>query len=180
MPEPFTTTTGSFVPTTNIFDSRGLETVEIPSDEFRQILVRLYQDFNRVCLVLNTKDTGYYDTQAFVNGQLYFQNPATYQGNSSAPPFRPVTRVVINFGTLPDSTTISIPHNIPVNSSTIFTRIYGTATEPSTSFIPIPYVDSAGVNTVQLRVSSKNVNITTISDMSDYTICYVVLEYLTF
>jgi hypothetical protein len=172
-----TQTTGSFVPTTNIWDISEIQSVEVDSPDFRDLLVRLYQNINNIAVVLNTKDSGLYYLQPFINGQVFFPDP-TIATTSEKPTDRNPLRLVINFGTLPVATTISIPHQIPVNSATIFTKIYATATNPNTSFIPIPYVDPSGVNPVGLNVDPVNVNITTISDMSAYTICYVVLEYL--
>lgn len=172
---------GSFVPTNYIWDVAQLESVDVNSPEFKELLVRLYQNINTICLVLNTKDSGYYDTNEFVNGQLYYPNPAF---NSQTSPsvvanYRQVMRKVVNFGTLPNATTKSVAHNITVTAATIWTRIYAESTDPvGLTGIPIPYASATSTDVIELNVDSANVNITTGSNRTNYTITQVVLEYL--
>src|SRR5690606_40889986 len=62
---------GAFVPTTNIWDPSELYTLDI-QPEFRELLVRLYQNLNNMSLLLNLKDTGYYTLEEFLNSQAFF------------------------------------------------------------------------------------------------------------
>lgn len=164
---------GSFVATTNVWDVAQLYQMDVNSPEFKELLVRLYQNVNNISILLNLKDTGYYNQQEFVNGQLYFPNPAKNTQN-----FRQVYRMTINFGALPNTTTKSVPHNIPITVGVTFTRIYATASDTTTpAYIPIPFVDTGG-NDIQIDVDGTDVNITTTSDRTNFTICYVVLEYI--
>lgn len=166
---------GAFIPTTNVWDVGRLATVDINSQEFRELLVRLYQNVNNISLVLNIKDTGYYDTKEFVNGQLFFPTPGT-----KSQQYRQDYRIVINFGQLPNATTKVVPHNIPINSAYWATRVYGAATDSTNLFwIPLPYADASG-NNIQLLVDSTNVSITTTNDCTNFDRCIVVLEYLKF
>ncbi len=91
--------------------------------------------------------------------------------------FRYGNRTVVDFGSLPNTATKSVAHGITITANTVFTHIYATATDPSTSFIPIPFVDTAG-NYIELNVDGTNVNIITLSDYTAYTECYVVLEWI--
>ena len=59
-----------------------------------------------------------------------------------------------------------------------FTRLYGAATDPSTSFLPIPFAHPTAANNIALSADATNVSITTGSDRTGYTACYVVLEYI--
>jgi len=52
---------GSFVPTTNVWDPSEIYSVDVTSPRFKELLVRLYQNVNLIAVVLNTKDSGYYD-----------------------------------------------------------------------------------------------------------------------
>lgn len=167
---------GLFVQTTNVWDDVArINTTDVNSPEFKELLVRLYQNINNIALVLNIKDSGYYVQSEFVNGQLFFPPIAPVSINQN---FRQVYRKVINFGTLPNTATKSVAHEIVVNSSTSFTRIYATATDPiAFSFIPIPFTELLG-NEISIDVDATNVNISTNVDRTNYTICYVVLEYL--
>lgn len=175
------TNPGAFVPTTNIWDVSRLYEVEVGSPEFKELLVRLYQNVNNIALSLNIKDTGYYVQNEFVNGQAYFPNPALSSTTATQPTYRQVFRAVVNFGALPNAGAKSVAHGIPVTASVTtfsFTRIYATATDQTArSFIPIPYVSLAAAN-IEISVDATNVTITTQSNRSSYTLCYVVLEYI--
>lgn len=176
---------GAFVPTTNIWDVSRVQSVEINSAEFRELLVRLYQNINNISLILNLKDTGYYVLSEFINGQLMFPNPSLNSTTAQAPSYRQVFRKVVNFGTLPNNTTISVAHGLEISivppvTTYSFTRIYGAAsTTDQTSFIPLPYASSVDIpHNIEVSVDNTNVNITTGSDYSAYTITYIVLEYI--
>lgn len=174
---------GAFVPTTNVWDIGRIQEVDIKSPEFKELLVRLYQNVNNISLLLNIKDSGYYSLQEFINGQLFFPNPALDSTTPQSPSYRQVFRTVVNFGPLPNATTTSIPHNIqidtvlPTNYS--FTRIYGAATNPDqTSFLPLPYSSVTAGSNIEMSVTDTDVVITTDADYSAYTNVYCVLEYI--
>lgn len=173
---------GSFVPTTNVWDVQQLYDVDVNSFAFKELLVRLYQNINQIATTLNTKDSGYYDLNPFVNGQLYFPNPANSSATQTFAAYRQVYRLVLNFGQLPNAGTKSVPHGIVVNTATTFTRIYGCASD-TTAFIyyPIPYVDTVAVaNNITLNVDAANVNITTGINRTNFDTCYVVIEFMLF
>ncbi len=170
--------TGLFVPTTNEWDIQSLRDMDITKPEFKELLVRLYQNINTITRTLNLKDSAYYLQQEFVNGQVLFPNPNMLNASING---RQIFRLVINFGALPNTTKISIPHNINMNQNFTFTRIYGVANNTSVtpSFLPIPYSSASSVaNNIELSVDSVNVNITTGSNRSAYTTTYVILEYV--
>jgi hypothetical protein len=170
---------GSFVPTSYIWDVARLYEIDVNSDEFKELLVRLYQNINAISLSLNIKDTGMYNTSEFVNGQIYFPNPSLNSSTATTPDFRQVYRLVINFGTLPNAGTKSVPHGITITPATTFTRIYATASDPVGNFyIPIPYASPTAADSVEIYVDATNVNIIDAIDKTNFTICYVILEYL--
>ncbi len=170
---------GAFVPTTSVWDVAQLYQVEVTSPEFKELLVRLYQNINNIANILNLKDTGYYTTQEFVNGQSFFPNPALNSSTSTVATYRQVFRTTVNFGALPNTGTTSVPHNIPITAGFTFTRIYGAASDTvGNSYIPLPYIDATTGNNIELNVDATNVNIITTSDRTNYTVCYVVVEYL--
>ena len=178
--------TGLYIATTNVYDVAEIYEIDVNSPEFKELLVRLYQNANNMALALNQKDSGLYQTQEFVDGQVWF-NPNSSRIIDARSDFRKV----VNFGPLPDTTTKSVAHNIPIaqanQSSTFnpysFTRIYATAScqNPTTglSYIPIPYSSvSSVIDDIEIFIDETYVNIKTAIDYSKYTICYVVLEYL--
>lgn len=187
---------GSFVQTTQVWDQAQLEQANVNSPEFKKLLVRLYQNINQIAVVLNTKSTGAYYEQEFVTGDLFFPNPANTLSSTLpiAPVERQVSRAVVNFGALPNTTLKSMPHQLDVGPQWTFVKIYGCATNPSLfsnatppnppprqNYIPIPYVDATGViaNNIELYVDQTNVNIQTAADYSAWTVTYVIIEWIT-
>lgn len=179
---PFQTNPGSFVTTTYTLDPSEVYQLPNTDQALREVLVRLYQSFNSVSLSMNTRDAGYYVQEEFVCGQIYFPNPVNTSttGNTPlSPEFRQVFRKVINFGALPNTGTKSVAHGITITSGFSFTRIYATASDQvAFSYIPIPYASNNAANVIELNVDATNVNITTASNKTAYTITYVVLEYI--
>jgi len=160
---------GFFLPTTYLFDDRSNE--ELISD--------LYRNVNSIILAVNAKDTGIYELTEFVNGQCFFSNPSLSSTSAETPTPRQVFRKVINFGALPNTTSKSVAHSIAPDSNFTFTRIYATASDTSgISYLPIPYASGTTANIIELSVDGTNVVITTGSDRTAYTVCYVVLEYI--
>lgn len=170
---------GSFVPTTNVWDVSQLYSTEVTSPEFKELLVRLYQNVNNIAIALNVKDSAVYDTQEFVNGQVYFPNPALSSASSTTPTQRQVYRKLINFGTLPNTGTTAVAHGLTVNAAFSFTRIYGCATDPvNFIYLPLPYASPTLVNNIELKADATNVTIITGSNRTAFTITYVILEYI--
>lgn len=157
---------GSFIPTTGTWDNS------------EQSMVALRQNLNAIILALNAKDAGYYSLTEFVNGQLWFPDPALSSRTPQKPTLRPVFRKVINTGALANTGTTTIAHGITITAATTFTRIYGAATDPSTTFIPLPYASPVLAENIALFVDATNVNITTGSDRTGFTTSYVVVEYI--
>lgn len=166
---------GAFVATTNIWDVSQLYAVDVNSPEFKELLVRLYQNISNISTILNIKDSGMYSLGEFVNGQLYFPNPSYNSSTTQAPEYRQVFRLVVNFGTLPNSGTKSVAHGLVPAAGWSFTQIYATASDTTgLNYLPIPSLQA------NLTVDATNVNITTTANLTNYNICYVVLNYLKF
>jgi hypothetical protein len=164
---------GAFVPNTYVWDVAQIQSIDVNSQEFKELLVRLYQNLGTMATVLNLKDTGYYPLGEFSNSQLFFPNPAYSSSTSVLPAYRGVTRIVVNFGSLPNTGTKSVAHGLTPTPSWTFTRIYATASDTTgMTYIPIP---SAQAN---LTVDATNVNITTTANLTNYNVCYVVLEWI--
>lgn len=173
---------GAFAPTTQVWDVGEIQNVNVNSPEFKELLVRMYQNLNLMALVLNVADKGIYDTQEFLNGQQWFPDPATNSKTTNSPQYRTPLRKVINMGALKNNGTTSQLHGITVTDTLRWTRIYGVATAPGTAHpalngIQLPYVSATG-SIVELNVTSTTVNVITNDDERAFTECYVVLEYI--
>jgi len=171
---------GLFLQTTDIFDIRL-----IPADNplLRNLFVRINQAFGDANRAINIKDTGIYDQSEFVNGQTYFPNPSLSSTTTQRPTQRQVFRKVFLVGALANAGTTTIAHGITVDGNTTFTRIYGTANAVGVakSYIPLPFVSVSGsvaAGNIELRADDTNIYITTTGNGTNFTVNYVVLEYL--
>lgn len=166
---------GSFVSTTS-----SLDVSEIGREpDVKKLIARLYQALNNISIAVNLKDTGYYPEKEFVCGQLFFPSDGSNSSVRGNVAYRSVFRKVINVGTLPNSTSKNVPHYMNTTGYT-FTRIYGTATDPSAArlFIPLPYFANGSGSSVALWVNGTDVKLQTSGNMSNYTESHVVLEYI--
>jgi hypothetical protein len=118
----------------------------------------------------------------FVNGQSWFPNP-----NLNTPALTNVVSLdnrqgittVLFTGPLPNTGTLTVPHNITCNGATTFTEIYATASDTTGfNYIPIPYASPTLANNIEIRADGTNVYITTGSNRSNFNVVYVVLKYL--
>lgn len=162
--------TGSYVPTTNVWDVGRLYDVEVSSPEFKELLVRLYQNVNNIALVLNTKCTGYYINEQFVSGKMFF-NPAS----NDPLKLRQGFIKTINTGALGAGVT-SIDHGIAVTGMLKWMFISGAATDSATLVgYPLPFSSVAG-NDIEVSVTATQVLINNNSGVT-FTDSQVTLEY---
>lgn len=163
--------TGSYVPTTNIWDVARLYDVDINSEEFRELLVRLYQNVNNITLVLNTKDSAFYLEQEFASGQIYF-NPNSTDPND----LRPSYRIIIDTGALAAGVNAT-NHNLDITDTWTFTKIIGAASNSGALlYYPLPFAGTSS-NNIQVTVSGTQVIINNQSGQI-FNSSYILLEYL--
>ncbi len=130
-------------------------------------IINAYVD---IANAVNAREIGIYSLQQEVTGQKFF-----IQRNSAS---SDVGRKCFQIPSILNGTT-TIPHGIDIQGITVFTHIYGTATNPSTSFLPIPYVNvGTPANGIQLSVNATNIVLTTTS--ADYTAysAVIILEFV--
>lgn len=169
------TDAGAFVPTTYIWNIEEIKTIDVNSDRFKELLVELYQNINMMQNVLNIKDSAYYDTNEFVNGQIFPPSPNASSSSVEAINRRQVFRKLIDFGALPNTATKTMAHNIDITAGYSFTRIYGTASDTTNLlYVPIPNANTD----IRLSLSATNVIVTTSANYSTYDTTYIVVEYL--
>ena len=87
-----------------------------------------------------------------------------------------IYRKVIEFGELPNAGSKSVPHDVA--DIIRFTRVYGIATDAAGQNLPLPMVSANGANNIYLAVGYARITIQTASDRSNFTRCYITLEYL--
>ncbi len=127
-------------------------------------------------ITLNKKETGLYEEFETATGQLYFKDLT-----ATDPQKRNVSRVVVNFGALPNTGTKTVAHGItfPTPNTYSAVNIYAAATDPTGIInIPIPYASPTLANNIELLIDATNISITTGSDRTAFTKCYVVFEFI--
>lgn len=145
--------------------------VEFPQDP-KLLQVVNTETYKRTANAVNTKASGLYLPQETASFQQYF-TPSNPMQN------RDVYRKVIDFGVLPNAGVKTVAHGIAFDSSSTLTHLYASATDPvNLLYIGIPYSSATLVDNIELSLDSTNVIITTASNWSAFTVCYVVIEWL--
>lgn len=167
--------TGLYIASTYITnDAQQINSVDVNSQEFKNLMTRLYEFINNQNLSLNNKDSALYTLEEFANSQLFF-NPNSSDVNS----LRQVYRKVIDFGALPNTATKSVAHGITFDANCNMTRIYGASTDPvAFTYIPLPYASPTLANNIELYADATNVNVITGSNRTNYTRTVIILEWV--
>lgn len=148
------------------------DTVPDNWDQAKQILV---EDLREISDAINTREIGWYIEDEVLTGKQCFSNATSAQlqdmGRSNV--YRSIFRKVLDFGTLPNTTTKSVAHGITFDANFTLIHLSASATDP-TGFtaIPIP------TTTASIGMDATNVNIATTANLTNYTRCIVVIEYL--
>ena len=167
---------GAFVPTNFIWDVQQLQQVDIKSPEFKELLVRMYQNIGLMAEVLNVKTTGQFPLAETVDGNLYFPNPANNSSTVAYPAERQEFRQTYLRTNVAGA--VAFNHNITITPKTTFTRIYATANDiVGNNYYPIPWASAAGATNIEIKVNATQVVITNNSGIT-FDIVYVVLAYL--
>lgn len=130
----------------------------------------------RTANILNTKQGGIYLPIENANfNQFFTPNEPFVLRNGYRKLF---DMVALNGGPLAPGANYSFPHGIM--GITMFTRIYGTATNSDTpvSYLPLPYVPDAPNRGITIWFDPTDVNISIGSTQTALTQCYIIGEYL--
>lgn len=173
---------GYFLPTTQLVDPSELYKMDVSSQKFKEFIANLYMQMNNMAQQVNSKASGYHNTQEFATGETFFPNSSiSSTGNTQTSP-RPSFRKTINMlptGTLPNTGTLSVAHGLTLTASVTGVRLYGVATNAAgTSIIPLPYASPTAASNIELNADGTNINIITGSDRTAYTKCIVTIEFL--
>lgn len=169
---------GNLLGTTQVYDLS-----DINQEDF---IVRLRNNLNNILLALNNRDSGYYAQEEYVNGQLFYPDYTRVNSATTPVAYRQVYRKVIDTGALLDTDTTRAAHGITLlpetaigNTTFIFTRIYGCATDPANRiFLPLPFASPTLAENIKVFVDRTNINITTGSNRTAFTTSHVVVEYI--
>lgn len=152
--------TTSLLPTSRFFP---LEQVYLPRE--------LQNAWTDLATSINARESGIYSLDATPCGQSYYG----LTGNTSS---RSVLRKVFSLTSIANGVN-SIAHSINITPTTQFTRIFGAANRPSTSFVPLPYVNVATpADGIALAINATNILVTTTTGNWTAYSASIVVEYI--
>jgi hypothetical protein len=177
--------TGTYSPTTFIFDVAELQQTDVTSPHFKELLIRLYQNVGLMSNIINLKDTGYYLQQEVNNSQSWYPNATLTQATPQKPDFRRGYTTVVPFPVLPNANTVSQPHGIAMGPQFFLTFFQGAATNPAAITvpmdvvgIPLPYSSSTTiVDNIEMWLDNTNVYLASQADYSAFN-GVVTIKYL--
>jgi len=138
------------------------------------------EQLKKISNAVNIREIGWFLDEELLSGKAFIPGENS-GGGSTNQAFRQVFRMVVDFGQLPNATSKSVPHNIPnVGNNFTLTFIGAYASDPvAFTYIPIPYADpNTLANAIKLDMDDTNVTITTGTNRTNYTRCYVTIEYM--
>ena len=166
----------SYIQQTPIFNFNDSS---VTSVEFQDYMTQLTQAFNNMALVVNQKQTGFFDTVEFTTSQFWY--PVVDPTGVVPPTFRPGLRTVYPFamqnGTIDPVQTIA--HELTFSTSFMIVGMWGVANWPNNEAINLPYTSISGPSAfIEVEVNTTDIVITTQFDYSAYTNCFICLDYV--
>lgn len=140
----------------------------------------IVEQLKRISNAVNIREIGWFLDEELLSGKAFIPGVRSLNGLSTSQVFRQVLRKVIDFGALPAAGNKPVPHGITFDANFTLTAFYATATDPiGLTAIPIPYVDPVSLAfSIRLAMDAVNVNISVGVNRSNYTRCFVTIEYL--
>lgn len=140
----------------------------------------IVEQLKRIALAVNVREIGWFLDEEVLSGKAFIPGVTALSNLSTSQVFRQVLRKVIDFGTLPNAGTKSVPHGIVFDNNFTLVQMYAAATDPVAFLaLPIPYVDPITLaNGIRLDMDATNINIRTAANYTAYTRTSVVIEYL--
>jgi len=148
------------------------DTVPQGWQEARQKIV---EDLRLISDAVNAREIGWYIQDQVITGKQCFSTVSASGlndlGRSNV--YRTIFRKVIDFGALPNTAVKTVPHGILFNANFTLIHLYASATDPVgfTAFT-LPGANSS------IEMDATKIIVTTTSNLSNYTRCIVVIEYL--
>ena len=164
------------------FDPERSQAAFIPtsiilSDDWSEAQLVLTDYLKKSAEAINAREIAQYQ-DANVSGGNNISETVTGQAwytVGDANKFRYGSRTVVIMGALANAGATTVAHGISVTSSTVFTHIWGVANNPGTLSYPLP---NSGASEVSVEVNGTNVIVTTTTDLTAFTDCFVVLEWI--
>ena len=131
------------------------------------LLLNLFDNFNQMVDIVNIKPIGIYADSIFPSAEKWYLNTT---GKPQG-----VLFTTVDCGTLPNTGTVNIPHNIPITAGYKIIKFYGTATDPIGLFTK----SMVGDPNINITIGPTNIIITTTTALGQYTESHLIIKYIT-
>jgi hypothetical protein len=162
--------------TSQIFESYVpvYDTVPETWEDARPFLV---EQLKRISNAVNIREIGWFLDEELLSGKQFI--PTTSPSSGTAPQFRTVLRKVVDFGPLPNAGDKTVAHGIQIDANFTLIQLWAAATDPVglTSF-NIDHSSPTLNENIKLYLDSQFIHITTGANFSNYTRCFVFIEYI--
>lgn len=167
-------------PSDNQFFEAYLPVYDVVPDKWEDARPFMVEQFKKISTAVNIREIGWFIDEEVLSGKAFIPGLNNVLGGATSQQFRQVFRKVVDFGTLPNAGTKSVPHGITVDNNFTLTFLGAYATDPiSLTSFPIPYCDPLALASgVALTLSATTVNITTGIDRTNFTRCFITIEYM--
>lgn len=145
-------------------------------EDARPILV---EQMKLISNAVNIREIGWFLDVELLSGKQFIPSAAQEIKTRTNATYRSVLRKIIDFGTLPNAGAKSVAHGITFDNNFTLVQLYGAATAPSAPFraIPLPFV-GVPIDSIELYMDDIDVWIITSSDRTNFTRCFVTIEYM--
>jgi len=139
----------------------------------------IVEQLKRIANAVNLREIGWFLDEELLSGKAFIPGVNDVADGGTSQQYRSVLRKVINFGSLPNAALKTVPHGITVDNNFTLVFMGAYATDPVNFIgIPLPFASPTLNQNILLNMDVNNVRIQTSLNYSQFTRCYVIIEYL--
>ena len=168
----------------NFSDAQQLESYvpvyDAVPDKWEDARPFVVEQLKRLANAVNIREIGWFIDEEVLSGKAFIPGLNNAADGGTSQQYRQILRKVIDFGPLPAAAIKAVPHGITVDANFTLVQIYGAATDPITfQSIPIPFSTPNALNqNILLSMDAFNVNVVVGINFSNFTRCFITIEYL--
>lgn len=153
---------------------------DVVPENWKDARAFLIEQLKRLSIAVNTREIGWFLDEELLTGKAFIPGSSSVSDRGTSEIFRQVLRKVIDFGTLPNAGTKSVPHGISFTNNFTLVLLGAYATNPTALIsLPIPYADPLSLtNSIAINMDATNINITTGTNLTAFTRVFVTIEFL--
>lgn len=166
------------------FDSQVLESYvpvyDVVPEKWEDARPFLVEQLKRITNAVNIREIGWFLDEELLSGKSFIPGLNNVLNAGTSQQYRQILRKVIDFGTLPNAGVKTVAHNITVDNNFTLVSMWACATD-SLAFLSltIPYATPVALNqNIALNMDATNVIITTGTNRTNFTRCFVTCEYI--